>query len=247
MHFVFGAVLHIAYFDFSCLANPEMVLWNEYEKDNAMISQSKKRILQCTELFASLGNIRARSQFGGYSLSADRVMFALVSDGELYLRASDETEQYFCELGMERLIYRKRGMPVFLRYFKVSKAQWEKPRKLRQMAMLSLTGMQHDINKRKKNEAGRLKDLPNLTLALEKLLWEVGIENSGDLKSLGSCLTYKKLCTVKKDLGINILMALEGAILGFHEAALPMSSRESLIQWYRHQQEQSEHPLQDPH
>ena len=90
-----------------------------------MITQSKKRILQCMELFASLGNIRARSQFGGYSLSANRVMFALVSDGELYLRASHETEEYFCEQGMERLIYRKRGMAVLLRYFKVSKAQWE--------------------------------------------------------------------------------------------------------------------------
>lgn len=212
-----------------------------------MITQSKKRILQCMELFASLGNIRARSQFGGYSLSANRVMFALVSDGELYLRASHETEQYFCEQGMERLIYRKRGMAVLLRYFKVSKAQWEKPRALRQMAMLSLRGMQRDIDRRKNNEAGRLKDLPNLTLALERMLWEVGIENSDDLRLQGACVTYEKLCAVKKDLSINILMALEGAILGFHEAALPMASRELLTQWYNHQQEQLEQQRQNTH
>lgn len=212
-----------------------------------MITQSKKRILQCMELFASLGNIRARSQFGGYSLSANRVMFALVSDGELYLRASHETEEYFCEQGMERLIYRKRGMAVLLRYFKVSKAQWEKPRALRQMAMLSLRGMQRDIDRRKNNEAGRLKDLPNLTLALERMLWEVGIENSDDLRLQGACVTYEKLCAVKKDLSINILMALEGAILGFHEAALPMASRELLTQWYNHQQEQLEQQRQNTH
>lgn len=212
-----------------------------------MISQSKKRILQCMELFASFGNIRARSQFGGYSLSANRVMFALVSDGELYLRASHETEEYFCEQGMERLIYRKRGMAVLLRYFKVSKAQWEKPRALRRMAMLSLRGMQRDIDRRKNNEAGRLKDLPNLTLALERMLWEVGIENSDDLRLQGACVTYEKLCAVKKDLSINILMALEGAILGFHEAALPMASRELLTQWYNHQQEQLEQQRQNTH
>lgn len=212
-----------------------------------MITQSKKRILQCMELFASLGNIRARSQFGGYSLSANRVMFALVSDGELYLRASHETEEYFCEQGMERLIYRKRGMAVLLRYFKVSKAQWEKPRALRRMAMLSLGGMQRDIDRRKNNEAGRLKDLPNLTLALERMLWEVGIENSDDLRLQGACVTYEKLCAVKKDLSINILMALEGAILGFHEAALPMASRELLTQWYNHQQEQLEQQRQNTH
>lgn len=212
-----------------------------------MITQSKKRILQCMELFASLGNIRARSQFGGYSLSANRVMFALVSDGELYLRASHETEEYFCEQGMERLIYRKRGMAVLLRYFKVSKAQWEKPRVLRRMAMLSLRGMQRDIDRRKNNEAGRLKDLPNLTLALERMLWEVGIENSDDLRLQGACVTYEKLCAVKKDLSINILMALEGAILGFHEAALPIASRELLTQWYNHQQEQLEQQRQNTH
>lgn len=212
-----------------------------------MITQSKKRILQCMELFASLGNIRPRSQFGGYSLSANRVMFALVSDGELYLRASHETEQYFCEQGMERLIYRKRGMAVLLRYFKVNKAQWEKPIALRRMAMLSLQGMQRDIDRRKNNEAGRLKDLPNLTLALERMLWEVGIENSDDLRLQGACVTYEKLCAVKKDLSINILMALEGAILGFHEAALPMASRELLTQWYNHQQEQLEQQRKNTH
>ena len=148
---------------------------------------------------------------------------------------------------MERLIYRKRGMAVLLRYFKVSKAQWEKPRALRQMAMLSLRGMQRDIDRRKNNEAGRLKDLPNLTLALERMLWEVGIENSDDLRLQGACVTYEKLCAVKKDLSINILMALEGAILGFHEAALPMASRELLTQWYNHQQEQLEQQRQNTH
>ena len=113
--------------------------------------------------------------------------------------------------------------------------------------MLSLRGMQRDIDRRKNNEAGRLKDLPNLTLALERMLWEVGIENSDDLRLQGACVTYEKLCAVKKDLSINILMALEGAILGFHEAALPMASRELLTQWYNHQQEQLEQQRQNTH
>jgi DNA transformation protein len=71
------------------------------------------------------------------------------------------------------------------------------------------------------------------------MLWQVGIENSGDLRLQGACHTYLKLCAIKKkNLGINLLMALEGAILGFHEAALPMESRESLTHWFNHHQEQ---------
>ncbi|CAM3941156.1 MULTISPECIES: TfoX/Sxy family DNA transformation protein [Rahnella] len=204
-----------------------------------MINKSKKRVRECLALFAPLGNIRSRTQFGGFSLSADRVMFALVSDGELYLRADKETEVHFRRKKMERLIYRKRGMDVQLRYFKVSPAQWSDPEALCKLGRLALQGMQRDIAVRKNNEAGRLKDLPNLTLALERMLWQAGIENSGDLRLHGACQTYLKLCAIKKkNLGINLLMALEGAILGFHEAALPMASRESLTHWFNHQQEQ---------
>lgn len=205
-----------------------------------MISRSKKRVLECLELFAPLGSIRSRTQFGGFSLSSNRVMFGLVSDGELYLRANDETEAHFCRKKMDRLVYHKRGMSVQLRYYRVSHAQWADPQALLKLGRLSLKGMQRDIEAKKNNEAKRLKDLPNLTLALEKMLWQVGIENSGDLRIQGACRTYLKLCAIKKkELGINLLMALEGAILGFHEAALPMASRESLTHWFNQQQKQA--------
>jgi len=201
-----------------------------------MINQSKKRVLECLSLFAPLGNMRSRTQFGGFSLSADRVMFALVSEGELYLRANNENETHFRRKKMERLTYRKRGMSVQLRYFKVSQEQWNDPQMLLKLGTLSLKGMQYDIEERKNNETRRLKDLPNLTLALEKMLWQVGIENSRDLRMQGACKTYLKLCAIKKkNLGINLLMALEGAILGFHEAALPTASRESLTLWFNRQ------------
>lgn len=203
-----------------------------------MINKSKKRVLECLELFAPLGNIRSRTQFGGFSLSADRAMFGLVSDGELFLRATDDTEGHFCRKKMERLIYRKRGMDVHLRYFKVSHEQWSDPHVLLRLARVSLKGMRREIEAKKNSEASRLKDLPNLSLALERMLWQVGIENSGDLRMQGACEAYLKLCAIKKkNLGINLLMALEGAILGFHEAALPMASREFLTQWFNHQQE----------
>jgi DNA transformation protein len=204
-----------------------------------MINQSKKRVLECLELFAPLGNIRSRTQFGGFSLSADSAMFGLVSDGELYLRANDDNEAHFCRKKMERLIYRKRGMDVHLRYFKVSHDQWSDPQILLKLAKVALKGMRREIESKKNSEALRLKDLPNLTLALERMLWQVGIENSGDLRMQGARKAYLKLCAVKKkNLGINLLMALEGAILGFHEAALPMASRELLTQWFNHQQDQ---------
>jgi len=196
-----------------------------------MINQSKKRISESKLLFASLGNIHSRSQFGGYSLSANGIMFALVSEGELYLRATPENEKQFCLMGMESLIYRKRGIAISLRYFKVGERLWAEPERLLSLAKSSLEGMLHDI-KTKKNGDARLKDLPNISLSLERLLWQVGISTSSELRAHGACTTYLKLCSVKQNVGLNVLMALEGAIQGFHEAALPHDARILLTQWY---------------
>ncbi len=50
---------------------------------------SHQRIAQSKAQLAALGNITVRSQFGGYSLAVEKVVFALITEGELYLRASD--------------------------------------------------------------------------------------------------------------------------------------------------------------
>lgn len=196
-----------------------------------MINKTKKRIFQSEVIFASLGNIQSRSQFGGYSLSADRIMFALVSEGELYLRATLENEEIFCQLEMTPLIYRKRGIDIVLRYFQVHESLWADPEKLLHLATLSLQGMHNDKTIRK-NGGKRLKDLPNINLSMERLLWQVGIKNSLELRTEGSQNAYLKLCSIKKNMGLHILFALEGAILGFHKEALPASSRNALTQWF---------------
>jgi len=158
-------------------------------------------------------------------------MFALVSEGELYLRATTENEKLFSFMGMESLIYRKRGIAISLRYFKVSQSLWEEPERLLALAKSSLDGMLNDISTKKNGDA-RLKDLPNISLNLERLLWQVGISSSSELRAQGACTTYLKLCSVKPNIGLNVLMALEGAILGFHEAALPHDARILLTQWF---------------
>lgn len=196
-----------------------------------MINQSKKRISQSKQLFASLGNIHSRSQFGGYSLSANGIMFALVSEGELYLRATAENEKQFYSMDMESLIYRKRGIVISLRYYKVGDKLWNDPDNLLYLAKSSLDGMLNEIKIRKNGDT-RLKDLPNISLSLERLLWQVGISTSSELREQGACTTYLKLCSVKQNIGLNVLMALEGAILGYHEAALPHDARISLTQWF---------------
>lgn len=196
-----------------------------------MINLTKTRVSESQKLFASLGSIRSRSQFGGYSLSANGIMFALVAEGYLYLRATPENEMHFRRMGMESLIYRKRGIAIALRYFKVDEKLWQDTAQLLTLAKSSLQGMLDDIKTKKDGEA-RLKDLPNISLNLERLLWQVGVSTSSQLRAQGACETYLKLRTIKSNLGLNVLLALEAAIQGFHHAALPMASREVLMKWF---------------
>lgn len=59
-----------------------------------------------------------------------------------------------------------------------------------------------------------LEELPNIGKTLAEKLKLVGIENSHDLKSVGSENAIIKIATVEKSTCINMLYALEGAIQG---------------------------------
>jgi DNA transformation protein len=202
------------------------------------MESSKIRIFQSKTIFSDLGDIRSRSQFGGYSLLADGVMFALIISGDLYLRSTRENEPLFRERGMVPLIYRKRGLDILLRYFKVDDVLWHKSSELIFFARLAIEGMRGDIDNKKK-QGTRLKDLPNINVSMERLLWQVGISSLGDLRRKGAKDTYLMLCSIRKNMGLNVLLALEGAIQGYHQAALPVCQRDALIQWFNSQKGKS--------
>ncbi|PWC22180.1 competence-specific regulator [Brenneria roseae subsp. roseae] len=190
----------------------------------------EKRILQSKRYFASLGDITSRSQFGGYSIAANKIIFGVVSGGELYLRASKKDEAYFHDRNMPPLIYTKRGIPIPLNYYLVDESLWENHLQLLQFARISLSGAQYD--KAAKSRSGRLKDLPNLNHDLERLLWKVGIRNIDELQQCGAKTSYLRLRAVSANLSVNTLLALAGAICGTHQAALPIGIRNELLEWY---------------
>jgi hypothetical protein len=55
-----------------------------------------------------------RAHFGGYSLSIDNTVFAMISEGELYLRACEESAQYRVTTRSPLLTIQKRGRAVSL-------------------------------------------------------------------------------------------------------------------------------------
>ncbi|MDW8846574.1 TfoX/Sxy family DNA transformation protein [Erwinia sp. MMLR14_017] len=191
---------------------------------------SKSKIASAKQQLSALGEINSRSQFGGYSLSVQSVVFALVSEGELYLRACEEVRPYIIEHNMKPLLFTKRGIPVELEYYRVDEPLWQKPEELIALSQKCLQGAAQE--RAKQNKIRRLKDLPNLTLKLEVQLRRAGICTVEMLKQQGAKRCWLKLHAMNRNLGVNILFALHGAIQGLHYEALPVATREELRVWY---------------
>ncbi|HAZ6599774.1 TfoX/Sxy family DNA transformation protein [Escherichia coli] len=170
-----------------------------------------------------------RSLFGSYSLTVDDTVFAMVSDGELYLRACEQSAQYCVKHPPVWLTYKKCGRSVTLNYYRVDESLWRNQLKLVRLSKYSLDAALKEKSTRNTRE--RLKDLPNMSFHLEAILGEVGIKDVRALRILGAKMCWLRLrqqnCLVTE----KILFMLEGAIIGIHEAALPVARRQELAEW----------------
>lgn len=190
---------------------------------------SYKRIHQCEEYLSALGPVRHRALFGGYSLSVDDTVFAMVAHGELYLRVCEQSKAWHAPGPQRLLVLNKRGRPVSLNYYFVDAALWQDKSLLLQMSAMSLRGAQEEKNQR--GGAHRLRNLPNITFQLEVLLAEAGITDLNTLQSLGAVAVWFRLRNIRKDLSTSVLFALEGAIEGIHSARIPSLRRQHLLDW----------------
>ncbi|MFN0217782.1 MAG: TfoX/Sxy family protein [Hyphomicrobium sp.] len=70
------------------------------------------------ELLAPAGAISVRRMFGGASLYADGVLFALVDDDVLYLKADETTSARYQAEGLKPFTYEGQTGPVSMSYWR---------------------------------------------------------------------------------------------------------------------------------
>jgi DNA transformation protein len=69
------------------------------------------------EVFEAFGPIRTKRMFGGYGVYRDELMFALVANDLLYLKADVESAAHFEERGLKPFEYVKNGKRMNMSYF----------------------------------------------------------------------------------------------------------------------------------
>ena len=79
------------------------------------------------ELFSPYGTVSVRRMFGGHGVFADGMMFALESDGELYLKADDLTIPKLAAEKSEPFVYKARGREIALSYWKLPERLYDEP------------------------------------------------------------------------------------------------------------------------
>lgn len=80
---------------------------------------------------AGFGPVTIRNMFGGAGIYADGVMFALLADDVLYLKADDDSARAFRAEGMRPFTYERKGRPsVVMSYWEVPPRLLEEPEEL---------------------------------------------------------------------------------------------------------------------
>ena len=79
------------------------------------------------EVFEQFGEIKTRKMFGGHGIYHDGVMFALVADDILYLKADDSIAPYFESEGLPQFEYDKGDKIVKMSYYRAPDDIYDEP------------------------------------------------------------------------------------------------------------------------
>ena len=187
------------------------------------------RLPQFQACVSPLGQLHTRPLFGGYSLAIDDTVFAMVAEGNIYLKACEQSAAYRVERHNPLLMLRRHGRIVPLKYYQIDDALWRDEKQLFRLSLLSWQSAQRE--KYHRRDSGRLKDLPNISFHMEVQLIHAGIPDVRTLRDIGAQQAWLKLRENNASLSHSVLLGLEAAIGGIHVAALPTPRRQELMEW----------------
>ena len=90
-------------------------------------TEDREFVSYVVDLMQSVGPVNAKRMFGGHGIYLDGLMFALISERTLFLKADKESESDFKARGLEMFTYSKKGKKVSMSYFQTPEETLEDP------------------------------------------------------------------------------------------------------------------------
>lgn len=103
------------------------------------------------EVFESFGPIRSRKMFGGVSIYHNDLMFGLVADDELYLKADAQSIPLFESLGLGPFMYEKDGKMMPMSYYSAPEEIYDDPEQAARWADIGYRAAARADGKKPKN------------------------------------------------------------------------------------------------
>ena len=89
------------------------------------------------ELMQSIGPVSARAMFGGYGIFLNGLMFGLIADSVLYLKADKETEKQFTAKELEQFTYSREGRTIKMSFYQAPEEAMDNSAEMRSWAVLA--------------------------------------------------------------------------------------------------------------
>lgn len=94
------------------------------------MGNSEGYVVYLLDNLCPMGAVSSRRMFGGHGLFMNGLMFALVADDQLYLKADMQTQPDFNELSLERFTYMKKDKVCHINYYQAPEACMDDPDEL---------------------------------------------------------------------------------------------------------------------
>ena len=108
------------------------------------------------EVFALFGSVSAKRMFGGYGIYHDNLMFGLVSDEVLYLKADESSAYAFSKKGLQPFEYEKNGKKIKMAYYMAPEEIFDDPEIAREWAIRAFEAA---LRGRKSTSRAKAKDI----------------------------------------------------------------------------------------
>jgi len=102
------------------------------------------------ELMQPLGPVRAKSMFGGHGIFLEELMFGLIANNTLYLKADKETENEFKAKDLDAFTYNKIGKEFKMSYYQTPEDTLEDSEKMNVWANKAYSAALRAASKKRK-------------------------------------------------------------------------------------------------
>ena len=94
----------------------------------------KEFVSYVTEMMQTIGPVSPKKMFGGYGIFLEGLMFGLIADNVLYLKADKEIENEFKAKGLDAFKYYKKGKEYNMSYYQAPEETLEDSEEMKSWA-----------------------------------------------------------------------------------------------------------------